>query len=207
MSYEIVKSIAIKQNAQGYYAVITSACNNIRPRHYSKGNYGENQRWSKEELEKHLLKEFFDGNFQKGNSKYRQAVKLISQDEYDGLFKQYEFLNEQASQLYRQIWTSKNVSTEEYENMCIKAALAREVAEEELMDTLYTFMQSHAECFKRTIKPYYIKARSGDYIGYLTRRRYSYSCGAKEFTSRAIYNMVTMEKPYKDIFTVEFVEQ
>lgn len=79
MSYEIVKSIALKQNENGFwYAVVTSTCNNVRPHYYSKWEYCKNNNLTKEELQKNILLDFYYGNFHGGkNTKYGKFMTFL----------------------------------------------------------------------------------------------------------------------------------
>ena len=79
MSYEIVKSIALKQDKNGFwYAVVTSACNNVRPHYYSKWEYRKNNNLTKEELQKNILLDFYYGNFHGGrNTKYGKFIQFL----------------------------------------------------------------------------------------------------------------------------------
>ena len=79
MSYEIVKSIALKQNENGFwYAVVTSACNNVRPHYYSKWEYCKNNNLTKEELQKNILLDFYYGNFHGGkNTRYGKFLQFL----------------------------------------------------------------------------------------------------------------------------------
>lgn len=79
MSYEIVKSIALKQNEKGFwYAVVTSACNNVRPHYYSKHEYAKDENFTKEELQKEILLDFYYGNFHGGkNTKYGKFIQFL----------------------------------------------------------------------------------------------------------------------------------
>lgn len=75
MSYEKVKNCRIEQREGGWVAIIKSACNNVRPLTYREWAYGKDEGWTKEQLEKALLLDFFHNNLQGGTSKYRTAAK------------------------------------------------------------------------------------------------------------------------------------
>ena len=77
MSYEIVRTLSVKQNEQNkWYAKLVSACNNCSPHYYSAWDYGFFD--TKEDLQKSLLLDFFHGNFHGGTStKYGQFVKSL----------------------------------------------------------------------------------------------------------------------------------
>lgn len=84
MSYDIVKSIAIKNNE----VFITSASNNVTPRHYTRHKANNLTRLLNEKgkraLEIELLKAYESGSFQQGTeNKYsRAAAVLRGMDEY-----------------------------------------------------------------------------------------------------------------------------
>ena len=88
MSYEIVKNCRVEKGDDGfYYAVLKTASNNVYPRHYSEWNYEEKCKLTKEELEKDLLLDFFQGNLQGGNSKYMIAARYCTKDYLQGYYK------------------------------------------------------------------------------------------------------------------------
>lgn len=79
MSYEIVKNIVLKQNEKGFwYAIITSACNNVHPHTYHKWDYCKNIFLTKEELQKEILLDFYYGNFHGGkNTRYGKFLQFL----------------------------------------------------------------------------------------------------------------------------------
>lgn len=82
MSYEIVKSIRLEQNENGsWYAVVTSACNNVRPHDYYKWDYCKNKNLNKEDLQKNILLDFYYGNFHGGkNTKYGKFMTFLGSE-------------------------------------------------------------------------------------------------------------------------------
>ena len=79
MSYESVKSIRLEQNENGsWYAVVTSACNNVRPHDYCKWDYCKNKNLNKEDLQKNILLDFYYGNFHGGTStRYGKFLQFL----------------------------------------------------------------------------------------------------------------------------------
>ena len=80
MSYEIIKSISVIKNpndSSEYVIKYCSASNNVHPRYYSEDIYGAGKGFTKEQLEKLILLDYFKGNFQKGSNKYNQTVQGI----------------------------------------------------------------------------------------------------------------------------------
>ena len=102
MSYEIVKACRVVKGDDGYYyAVLKTASNNVYPRHYSEWTYGEKCKLTKEELEKDLLLDFFHGNLQGGNSKYRTAAKYCTKDYLQKYYKTDRVLDKTYSLRYK----------------------------------------------------------------------------------------------------------
>lgn len=102
MSYEIVKNCRVEKGDDGfYYAVLKTASNNVYPRHYSEWNYREKCKLTKEELEKDLLLDFFQGNLQGGNSKYMIAARYCTKDYLQGYYKANRVLDKTYSLRYK----------------------------------------------------------------------------------------------------------
>ena len=78
MSYEIVKSIKIKDNE----VFITGASNNVYPRTPSEWESGSLSKILRErgrdELDMELLEAYESGNFQGGSNKYTRALKVLT---------------------------------------------------------------------------------------------------------------------------------
>ena len=88
MSYEKVKSIKI--DTRNNKVFITSASNNVRPLHYSRGECVFLSNMLKEKgvdaVEIFILKEYESGNLQEGKNKFTQALKAlwyVFRKEYD----------------------------------------------------------------------------------------------------------------------------
>ncbi len=78
MSYEKVKSIRLVNDENGWYAIITSATNNITPRYYTKWNYFKDKGLTKEQLQAEILLDFYYGNFHGGTStKYGKFLQFL----------------------------------------------------------------------------------------------------------------------------------
>ena len=82
MSYEIIKSLKIRQDSDDWVADICSHSNNITPAYYEKwvytiGSFGYFK--TKEELTKSLLLDFWEGNLQGGsNTKIGKFIKFLT---------------------------------------------------------------------------------------------------------------------------------
>lgn len=99
MSYEIVKSLKIRQDSDSWVADICSHSNNITPTYYEKWVYtiGSSGHFkTKEELTKSLLLDFWEGNLQGGsNTKIGKFIKfLTTQDNtwYKNIVDRYDYL-------------------------------------------------------------------------------------------------------------------
>ena len=81
MSYEIVRNCSVLQDKETgkYYAKLKTASNNVYPHYYEEWTLGKDNKYNftKEELEKVLLLEFFHGNLQGGSSRFRKTVQEI----------------------------------------------------------------------------------------------------------------------------------
>lgn len=79
MSYEIVRSIKLVQKEnKTWYAIINSACNNVRPHYYYKWDYAKNANFTKDELQQEILLDFYHGNFHGGlNTKYGKFIDFL----------------------------------------------------------------------------------------------------------------------------------
>ena len=77
MSYVIVKSIKIKNNK----VMVNWASNNVIPRDYYERECESLteilQKEGREALDIEILKEYDNGNFQKGSNKYTRALKVL----------------------------------------------------------------------------------------------------------------------------------
>ena len=80
MSYEVVKSLKIRQNGDDWVADICSHSNNVTPAYYEKWMYSEGldgKFKTKETLIKGLLLDFWCGNLQGGsNTKIGKFTKF-----------------------------------------------------------------------------------------------------------------------------------
>lgn len=117
MSYELVKSISIKDSK----VVVTSASNNVYPHTYEV--------WTSEELtnvlnkngikecEIEILKLYEEGSFQGGQNKYTKALKrLLSYPEYDENFN----WRKSSMDINDPINVNRKTKKEEFENLLKK---------------------------------------------------------------------------------------
>lgn len=184
MSYEIVKNLKVKQDLDGsFIAVINCASNNVYPRHYANFEYGKNEGWTKEQLEKELLLDFYKGNLQGGSSKYRKIARLANTL---GYLKEGSRIDDLQNKLYRHLLKTNNEKRkQEIQNtinrLCEKADVV-------VKEGLYKCLKN--EDINRLIKFVVRKMDCGQYL-YITKvNKSSYKYGWKEhiFTDYLLYN-------------------
>ena len=219
MSYEIVRNckVCFDSDTGTYYAVLKTASNNCYPHDYSEWTYGklsdtkEYAFKTKEEVEKALLIEFYHGNLQKGNSKYRRVAREIRK--HPELLERYDKIDHAYWRVQRRYWAidlnDAKVSQEridQIKNLCKK--LYR-MAEEELKERLYEFMVTHKDEVKTStkVKPFTIREKGSQYyVRKVTRTKYytNYSDDAKPtlFTSRALWDRVTTSSWWQERFEI-----
>lgn len=212
MSYEIVKNIRIEANPENkseYILVCTSACNNVRPLYYEEWTYGIGKGYTKEQMERFVLVEFFNGNLQRGQSVYSKFVKRVCSwynipniREFD----EYRKLDRVLDKVRKAAWGrySSKKNTARYEQI---QALWDRIADRKqkvLQDTLYNLFHSEQyKSFRNTkVKPFtIIDKATGDYVRQLNKRTY-YRCSQPVVhTSASVYNRA-MNHP-----TLFFVEE
>ena len=184
MSYEIVKNLKVKQELDGsFIAVINCASNNVYPRYFENCEYGKNKGWTKEQLEKELLLDFFHGNLQGGNSKYRKIAILANTL---GYLKEGFRIDALQAKLYRHLWKTNNEKRkQEIQNTINRLCEKEDVA----------FKEGLYKCLKngdinKPIKFVVRKMEYGQYL-YITKvNKSSYKYGWKEhiFTDYILYN-------------------
>ena len=219
MSYEIVRNcrVCFDSETGTYYAVLKTASNNCYPHYYSEwtvGKSSDNKGYTfktKEELEKLLLIEFFNGNLQKGNSKYRRVAREIRKhpellERYNKIYHAYRRVQ---SRFWRLEYKASKKRVEQVESLCRK--LYR-MAENELQNRLYEFMITHKDEVKTStkVKPFTIKEKGSQYyVRKVTKTKYytNYSDEAKPtlFTSRALWDRVTTSSWWQERFEIEQV--
>lgn len=209
MSYEIVRNLRIKHNENGYYAVIKSACNNVRPLSFGEWTLGENKGLTKEELEKTLLQYFYNGSLQKGNSIYRKVINEICKDKNKYLLKDYA----DKSRLYdiesNKLWSFKgDRNSEEYINLSKIANDKYIEMEEVLKNTLYNFMIENKTSLTQTkIKPFVIQDKfDKKYVVRLNKRTYCIGYKPVQFTSKKVYDRVVNNEWFTKNYNIIFVE-
>ena len=207
MSYEIVRNLRIKHNENGYYAVIKSASNNVRPLLFNEWTLGKDKGLTKEELEKILLQNFYNGNLQKGNSIYRKVIKEICKDKNIHLLKDYT----DKSNLYNiernKLWSFKgDRDSEEYINLSNNVNEKYFEMEEVLKNTLYNFMIENKTSLRQTkVKPFIIQDKfDKTYIVKLNKRTYNIGYEPVQFTSKKIYDRVVNSDWFTKNFNIIF---
>ena len=212
MSYEIIKNCRIECDKETgkYYAVIKSACNNVYPHYYEEWTLGKDSKYNftKEELEKELLLQFFHGNFQKGSSRFRKAVKLIRCNDKH-LLDRYYRLDDLYFKVSSRMWKHYNDGPQ-YERYSKLAAKIREARDSEAKEVLYKYMKGKTKELGNTkVEPFVIIEKStGYYVSKVTKTKYyTHFIGNKPtiHTSRALWQRVNDSKWWKDHFIIENV--
>lgn len=177
MSYDIVKSIGLKQNENGFwYAEVTSACNNVRPHYYSKWEYCKNKNLNKEDLQKNILLDFYYGNFHGGTStKYGKFLQFLGgswgcKNENSRACKTYHFYDKLDEKLRKDYLKNDSTNgcwefdTPLYERYCTRVGKLRKRQDRELKNALYKeFLE-----FKPTCKPTILRLwRNDEHQGFI----------------------------------------
>lgn len=186
MSYEIVKNLKVKQDLDGsFMAVIKCASNNVYPRHFENFEYGKNEGWTKEQLEKELLLDFYKGNLQGGSSKYRKIAILANNL---GYLKEGSRIDDLQNKLYRHLWkTNDEKRKQEIQNTINRLSAKADIV---FKECLYRCFKN--EDINKPIKFVVRKMDCGEYL-YITKiNKSSYKCGWKEhiFTDYLLYNVL-----------------
>lgn len=185
MSYEIVKSIALKQNENGFwYAVVTSACNNVRPHYYSKWEYCKKNNLTKEELQKNILLDFYYGNFHGGTStKYGKFLQFLGgswgcKNEKSRACKTYHFYDKLDEKLRKDYLKNDSTNgcwefnTPLYERYCIRVDKLRKRQNRELKNALYKeFLEFKPTCKPTIARVWFNNIPTGDYIKQFKNQR------------------------------------
>lgn len=220
MSYEIVRSIGLRQDENGsWYAEVTSACNNVRPHYYSKWEYCKGKNFTKEQLQKEILLDFYYGNFHGGTStKYGKFLQFLGgswgcKNENSRTCKTYHFydkLNDKLRKDYLAIHGSYNPSDEVFKNFSIRCDKLCLRQDRELKNALYKeFLE-----FKPTCKPTILRLwRNNEHQGFI-RKGYGRSraiyiedkyCFATQYTDTVKLNYAKNLAERND-FKVELIE-
>lgn len=213
MSYEIVKNCRIEFDTETgtYYAVLKTASNNCFPHYYSEWTIGKSSDTkgytfkTKEEIERLLLVEFFNGNLQRGNSKYRRVAREVRK--YPELLKRYDKIYHAYNRVRRRSW-SQNLSPERKEELFKLCKTLYTLMEQELEDRLYEFMVTHKDEVKTftKVKPFTIKEKGSQcYVRKVTKTKYytNYSDDKPTlFTSRALWDRVTHNSWWRERFEI-----
>lgn len=196
MSYEIVKNLKVKQDLDGsFVAVINCASNNVYPRHYVNFEYGKNKGWTKEQLEKELLLDFYHGNLQGGSSKYRKIGGLAYTM---GYLKKYNRIDSLINKVNNRYWKAQGERKAELNNLATKLYKLRDA---EGKNALYRCMCDKPKKIKFTIKD-----RWGSYVIKVNKCTYRRGSNPRVFDSAELYNLVTTSEWWKENFIVEIVK-
>ena len=196
MSYEIVKSLKIRQDSDGWWAYIYSHSNNVTPVWYQNWTYirGLDGEFKTEEaLIKHLLLDFWVGNLQGGsNTKIGKFIKfLATQDNtwYKNIVDRYDYL----TKLQRKKSGDKI-------NFKLKVR-----KDKECMRVLYKMFTE----FKPKCKPTIISVYKDNFIGYTISRKNVWFTMSKEKATKytdtsRLYNAIKTVK--KNGYNYELLE-
>ena len=219
MSYEIVKTCRVVKKDDGfYYAVLKTASNNVYPRDYSEWTYGKDGKLTKEEVEKTLLLDFFHGNLQGGNSKYRTAARYCPKDYLQKYNKAYEVIDKAYSLKYK--LKNRLIALEEVEGQEERRKLIEKRMDE--LETLCRKVHMKKDTYAReglynyfkttnmsNIKGVILKTRNEEYTEYVSKLYlYSYKFTNKEtiLTGKAtIARVLSKYNWWKEHFEVTVV--
>lgn len=212
MSYEIVRNCSVLQDKETgkYYAKLKTASNNVYPHYYEEWTLGKDSKYNftKEELEKVLLLEFFHGNLQGGSSRFRKTVQEIRK--YDKqLLDRYYKLDKVYYSVSRRIWGTKEKGNPRYERLSALSKKLYEMRDEEAKTVLYNYMKNHtADINARSVTPFVVIEKStGNYVCKITKTKYFTSCWNNKphlFTSKELWRRLDSEW-WKEHFIIEQV--
>lgn len=196
MSYEIVKNLKLKQVENGsWVALMCTASNNIRPLWYHNWTYGKDSNYTKEQLEKELLLDFYHGNLQGGGSKYRKIGGIAYTK---GYLDKYNRIDNTISKVNNRYWKSQGARKDELNNLVIKLYKLRNA---EGKNALYKCL-----CDKPKKIKFIIKNKWGDYIIKVNKCTYRRGSSPRVFDSAELYYRVTSSEWWKENFVVEIVK-
>ena len=196
MCYEIVKSLKIRQDGDGWWAYICSHSNNVTPVWYQNWTYirGLDGEFKTEEaLIKHLLLDFWVGHFQGGSStkigKFTKFLAIQDDTWYKDITDRYNHL----IKLQREKSGDKT-------NFKLKVR-----KDKECMRVLYKMFTE----FKPKCKPTIISVSKDDFIGYTISRKIVFLTMSKDratkYTDTArLYNAIKTVK--KNGYNYELLE-
>ena len=200
MSYEIVRNLKVVNDNNGYYAIIKSSSNNIRPLDFNTWTYGKGKNYTKEQLEKHLLLDFYYGNFKGGNSKYNTITQLADNSKFMDRFKK-------LSDIYYKIWRVRynrgDARKQELIKLQDKLDLMRD---EEARKSLYAFMLSKPKKVRFMVRYQYKDGSLGAYVKKINKNTYRESSEPHIFDNPKIYNEVCNREFWKEHYKVIVVE-
>lgn len=198
MSYEIVKNIRVAPNPENkseYIMICTSACNNCTPHYYEEWTYGKGKGFTKEQMEKQVLVDFFKGNLQRGQSKYYKFIKRVGNwSNVSKLeeFQEYNRLDKVIGKVRKAMWgrysDKRNTARYEQVSKLLETLVYRQ--QKVLENTLYALFtnKSNQELLKNTVPPFTVTVKStGSYVRQINKRTY-YTCSQPHiFTSASVY--------------------
>ena len=219
MSYEIVRSIRLEQKDNGFWhAIITSACNNVRPHDYCKWEYDKKEGFeTKEELQKEILLDFYYGNFHGGTStKYGKFLQFLGgswgcKNENSRACNTYHFYDKLKTNLRKSYINSDGYIVGEDREICYNRLSKLSIRQDrELKNALYKeFLE-----FKPTCKPTILRLwKNNEHVGFI-RKGYGRSrsicienkyCFATQYTNNVKINFAK-DLAERSGYKVELIE-
>lgn len=212
MSYEIVRNCRIEYDKENnkYYAVLKTASNNVYPHYYEEWTLGKDSKYNftKEELEKTLLLEFFHGNLQGGSSRFRKTVQEIRRFDKQLLDRYYK-LDKVYYSVSRKMWSTEDRGGSRYERLSALCKKLYDMRNEEAKTVLYDYMKKHtADINARSVTPFVVIEKStGNYVTKITKTKYFTSCWGNRphlFTSKELWRRLDNDW-WKEHFIIEQV--
>lgn len=196
MSYDIIKSLKIRQDGDSWVADICSHSNNTTPAYYERWVYtiGSSGYFkTKEELTKSLLLDFWKGNLQGGSStKIGKFTKFLATQE--------NIWYKDITDRYNHLIKLQREKTSDKINFTLKVR-----KDKECMHALYKMFTE----FKPKCKPTIISVSKDDFIGYTISRKIVFLTMSKDratkYTDTArLYNAIKTVK--KNGYNYELLE-
>lgn len=196
MSYEIIKSLKIRQDSDGWVADICSHSNNVTPAYYKKWVYSEGldgKFKTEEDLIKGLLLDFWVGNLQGGSStKIGKFTKFLATQDNTW----YKDITDRYNHLIK----LQREKTGDKINFTLKVR-----KDKECMHALYKMFTE----FKPKCKPTIISVSKDDFIGYAISRKIVFLTMSKDHATKytdtaRLYNAIKTVK--KNGYSYELLE-
>lgn len=199
MSYEIVKSLKIRQDSNGWVADICSHSNNVTPVWYQKWMYKSNYYnelknfKTEEDLIKGLLLDFWVGNLQGGsNTKVGKFIKFLATQD--------NTWHKDITNRYNHLIKLQREKSGDKINFKLKIR-----KDKECMRVLYKMFTE----FKPKCKPTIILVSKDDFVGYTISRKIVWLTMSKDYATKytdtaRLYNAIKTIK--KNGYNYELLE-